>query len=234
MVLTKSKEYVQRFSMCDCITLHRKNLPNVYTAHGAGLELFLKRLWPGRKWYMPYVNKLDDETLRQLRPVAYTIPKNVDTFIWSTFHDGVSSYWDLGDGVRYAYRSRGSKLKKLGIAKHVPAPPESELRQQVIELDQKVTKMWGSDLVKILLLYDNSRCTREATKDRLDRFTAIAKEVLDWPVVQVQVTENDPPGPGQPGMTGTKWLGWDHYSKETSDKMCSDIIQIEQNARREV
>ena len=83
-----SLEYVERFSMCDCLTL---GMENTYTAMGAGLEVFLRKFSPGEKYVMPYAGKIPKDQEAQFRPVGYKIPKRIRTFLWSPFHDSTST-----------------------------------------------------------------------------------------------------------------------------------------------
>ena len=92
-----SLEYFKRFAICDCLTLY---MPNTYTAMRAGLELFLHKFKPNEKYVLPFANKLPEEISRKFRPLAYKVPKTIDTFMWSPFR----TYWSLQDRVRHAYR----------------------------------------------------------------------------------------------------------------------------------
>jgi len=215
-----SLEYIKYFCICDCITL---GMPEGYTAMGAGLELFLSKFQPGEKYIQPFALKIPKNKTGIFRPFAYKIPKKIDAFLWSPFHDALSTYWDLGDDCRHAYRFKGQLLKRLGLASKLKAPIIQGIRQQLRIMDKKVDRIWNSPK-KILVFYDHSRLKECPAKKKLNIFNKMASDILGWPVVQMKLTKYDAKGPSE---KYTKcWWGWEHYSKEAREVFYNEIKQI--------
>ncbi len=223
-----SLEHKKRFSMCDCISI---KMSDSYTAMGAGLELFLKKFNAGEKFVMPYASKLPTDQLKMMRPIAYKIPKQIDTFLWSPFHEATSQYYDLGDGIRYAFRLKGGFLVKFGVAKRIKRPTPKELDAQLVEMNEKIDRMWGPDVKKIMIHYETSRAIDGKLKKRLVDFTRRSNEILGWPGVQMKLSDYDVRGPRKNlGMdeNGIVWNGWEHYAPQAYDIMHAEIEQLEQ------
>jgi hypothetical protein len=193
---------------------------------GAGLELFLKKFVPGKKFTMPYADKLSPDQLKMMRPVAYKIPRKIDTFLWSPFHEATSQYYDLGDGVRYAFRLKGGFLVKFGVAKRIKRPNPKELENMLAEMDKRVNENWGSHVKKIMVRYECSRAQDRTIIKRLANFTRKAAHILGWPTVQMELTACDAKEPqnycGQ-DKNGIVWTGWEHYAKQSYDQLTSKI-----------
>ena len=218
-----SLEYMKRFSMCDCLTV---KMEDTYTAIGAGLECFLNKFIPGEKWIAPWANKLDEKQLKMMRPVGYKIPKKIDTFLWSPFHEATSTYWDLNDNIKHSLRLRGGFLEKFGVATRVQPPSLNNLLIQVKEMDSKVNEFWGPNVKKIMLYYDNSRAL---DKQILNKFRKEVEKILDWPIVKVTLTEFDAQNKETEDKdNGIIWNGWEHYSIQTYKNFYTKIQQVEE------
>lgn len=215
-----SLEYVKYFCICDCITL---GMPDGYTAMGAGLELFLEKFKPGEKYIQPYAMKVPAKNSGSLRPFAYKIPKKIDAFLWSPFHDALSTYWNLGDGCRHSYRFKGQILREKGLASKMKAPPLREIEQQIYQMDKKVDEIWNNPK-KILVLYDHSRFQNCPAKQRLIKFNQMAQRILKWPEAKMKLTQYDAKDKSE---KATKcWWGWEHYAKESRTKFYNEIKQL--------
>ena len=220
--------YKKRFSICDCITI--KTL-DCYTAMGAGLELFLNRFNAGEKFVMPYAKTLPPSQLKMMRPVAYKIPNKIDTFLWSPLHEATSGYYDLNDNIKYSFRLKGGYLVRFGVAKKIERPTDKELKEQIVEMDKKINQMWGPNVKKIMICYESSRAQDKIIERRLAEFTKTTKDLLKWPVVQMELTDLDVKEPRSfvgPDENGVIWNGWEHYSNKAYDIMNRKIQEIEE------
>ena len=217
---TSSLEYVKYFCICDCLTL---GMPEGYTAMGAGLELFINKFNPGEKYIQPFANKLPKGEEGKYRPLAYKIPKSIDAFIWSPFHDALSSHWDLGDGCRHAYRFKGELLRKLGLATRAKDPTIQETKKHILLMNEKIDKIWNVPK-KLLVFYEHSRVKNVQIRKELDRYNNMASKLLDWPVLQVELSDTDAKDASEKDIK--KWWGWEHYSKETYLNIYNEIKRI--------
>ena len=215
-----SLEYIKYFCICDCITL---GMPEGYTAMGAGLELFLDKFQPGKKYIQPFAMKLPKDKMKHFRPFAYKVPKKIDAFLWSPFHDALSSYWDLGDDCRHSYRFKGQLLKQLDLAKRLKAPSLETIKKHLRLMDKKVNKIWDNPK-KILVFYDHSRLRDGPAKNKLKTFNKMAKNILKWPIAQMELTEYDAKDKSEKDIKS--WWGWEHYSRESRDLLYSKIKQL--------
>lgn len=220
-----SLEYFKRFAVCDCLSLY---MPGTYTAMGAGLELFLHKFKPGEKYVLPFANKIPDSINKKFRPLAYKVPTKTDTFMWSPFHDALSTFWGLGDGVRHAYRFKGQLLRDLKVARQLKRPNLIIVRKHIEQMDKKVSRIWP-EAKKILVFYDDSRLISCPAKKRLRQYRKVAKKTLDWPIVKVELTEGDPQNKADEQNKKNLWLGWEHYCPETRELFYKNIREVEAN-----
>lgn len=221
-----SLEYMKRFSLCDCITIP---IPDTYTAMGAGLELFLEKFVPGERFIMPYAQVLPEDKLKKMRPIAYKTPKKIDTFLWSPFHEATSQYYSMGDEIKYAFRLKGGFLVNWKAARRVQPPTKTELLEQVRRMDKKVSRIWP-DAKKIMIMYERSRMIDKSQGKRLNEFTKESLNILNWPVVKMELTEYDSLRPRKKigiDENGIVWNGWEHYSKEAYKRLTNKIIKEE-------
>lgn len=220
-----SLDYMKRFSMCDCLTI---KMDDTYTAIGAGIDCFINNFVPGEKWIAPFAQKLDEKQLKMMRPVGYKIPKKIDTFFWSPFHEATSTYWDLGDETIYSFRLRGGFLEKFGVATREKRPSMKYLLDKVVEMDKKVNEMWGPNVKKIMLFYDHSRMLDQQIRKRLEKFNEESSKILQWPTLKIELTDVDPSCKEEANTNGKAgWSGWEHYNRDTYKQFYKQIEQLE-------
>jgi len=216
-VQNSSLEYMKRYSLCDCVTL---GFPETYNAMGLGLDVFNSKIEAGKKYIMPYANKVSEEDIRILRPVGYKTPKEIETFLWSPFHDSTSTFYDLGDDVIHSFRFKGQWLRKYSFVKQRSEPLFTEVIRSIKTMKTKIYNMWGSDVNCMLLFYDNSRLNNKTVKKRMERYNEISLEVLhDWHELKVELTEEDKEG-----------KEWEHYKRPARMNLLDQIKKIEDNA----
>jgi hypothetical protein len=201
-------------------------MPDSYTAMGAGLELFIDKFKPGKKYIQPFAMKLPKDKVGHFRPFAYKVPKRIDAFLWSPFHDALSSYWDLGDDCRHAYRFKGQLLEDRGLATRLGAPSIKKIKEHIVVMDEKVDKIWRKPK-KILVFYEHSRLREGPAKKKLRMFNKMAKDILGWPVVQMHLTRYDAKDAKDKSENSTKcWWGWEHYAQESRALMYNKIKKL--------
>ena len=221
-----SLDHIKRYSLCDCLTLFFKN---TYTAMGCGTNVFNEKLHPGQKYVMPFANKLPDEKLRKLRPVAYKTPQTIESFLWSPFHDSTSWFYDLGDDIPHAFRFRGLLLDKYGcVEEKINRPQFPEIRKTITTMRDKVEEIWP-DANKILIFYDYSRFHNKEAKQRMDHYRRISLDVLkDWHHLKVELTDEDAMGK-EDSSEIRRWNGWEHYAPKTREILLNQIREIERS-----
>lgn len=165
-----STDYIKRFSICACLTLF---MEDTYAAMGMGTDLFNKKAVAGQRLVMPGI----DHWPKEHGPKVYKIPKKIDTFMYSPFVESTAGFFDMGDGVRQAFRLRGPKLLALGLAKQIPRPSLEQWAKDMQAMDKKISEMWP-DATKILIFYDHSRIRSEATRNMLERWNQTALDAV--------------------------------------------------------
>jgi len=215
-----SLEYVKYYCLCDCITL---NMSESYTAMGAGLELFLDKFQPGEKYIQPFAMKLETGKTGNFRPLAFKTPKRIDVFLWSPFHEALSTYWDVGDDCRHSYRFKGQLLRDLRLAKKIEDPTVKEFKQQLRLMEKKVNRIWDRPQ-KILIFYEHSRLREGPAREKLELYNRLSQKILKWPVVQMKLTQYD--GKDKTDKPEKCWWGWEHYAKETRKLFFNEIKQL--------
>lgn len=204
--MPSSLEYVKRFSMCNCLTI---SMPDTYTAHAMTVDFFLKRASPGRKIVVDVADERPDDEAR-----AFKIPRRVDTFLFSPFNEAFHDAYEI-NGVRYT--CVGDELGK--VLKPLPARPLPEFGTSLLEMDARVTTMWG-DVLKILVLYD-SDAADDQIKARLVDHDDAAVEALGWPVLRVlqEIT-------GRYADRANRGL-WYHYTDATKVNVLRTVESME-------
>lgn len=196
------------FSMCNCLTV---KFPGVYTAHVMTMDLFLKKVTPGARVSMPYTDLWPASYIR-----VFKIPQAVDVFLFSPFNEAFNpSYKFANDEARYTMGQADGLEKLKALATEIPRLSPEEFGVSLQEVDKKVTSIWGEEVKKILVFYDNSRAEPDV-KQRVIMYDRAVEKAVPWPIAQMEDRQSDRP----------KWC---HYRDSARHELYKKIMAIVNN-----
>lgn len=200
--------YVKRFSMCNCLTIH---FPDTYTAHAMTMDVFLKHANPGVRIPLPHADMWPSGYVR-----VFKIPVKIDTFLFSPFNESYHPNFMFDDfRVTIGPHEEAKVLKK--IARPIERLSTREFSYKMNLVNEKVSSMWGKDITKILIIYDNRNLTNEEDLKRVIEYDDLAVKVFDkWPVIRIH----------DPFQSKPMWC---HYSEDALRSTYNKIIEIEKS-----
>lgn len=145
---------------------------------------------------------------------AFKIPKKIDTFLFSPFNESYHPSYMFDDfKVTIGPHEGAIKLKK--IADPIGRLSLNEFANQMSETEKKAISMWGKNINKILILYDNRNLKNPEDNQRVFACDELSKIVFShWHLIQV----NDP-------MQSDP--SWCHYTEPAIRSVYKQITEIE-------
>jgi len=210
MAVAGGIDYIRRFSMCNCATIPWSD---TYNAHAMTMDFFLEKAEPGIRVPVPHQDLWGEGYVR-----VFKIPTAIHTFLFSPFNEGCFRGYILEDGTRYALGPDIDLLALKKYGKEVPRFTPIEFTDKLQKVSDKVTKMWGPNVLKIIILYDLSRAVRMESVETYTRMQsyhdAITAEFKSWPIVQIS----------EPCSTCPHWF---HYSDNERIRISNAVANIE-------
>lgn len=223
-MLHRTLEYsVKRYGLgTDCALL---SMPDCYSSYLMSFNNFLRHVTTqGEILLSPWAQGPVRDSIERIRDgnvdwshevTAFKVPTGVETFIISVFNEANVPKMRYGNDVFSCWPASQVRmaLEDLGVAWEEPALSAEALGTALHDIGTKSEEIWPRAL-RIILQYDHKMAPRSKQK-KLKEFEQIAREVLGWPVVQID-SGNDEKGDV-----------WCHYHEDTRRAAWKKIEQLE-------
>lgn len=188
--------------------------PETYTAHAMTMDMFMKKAAPGARIPAMHTDMWPSGYVR-----VFKIPKKIDTFLFSPFNESYHPNFVFADGIRYTIGPHEGAVQLKKIAKPIERLSPDEFSKSMLAMEKKVIEMWGSNTLRILVIYDNTKLADVADKNRVIAYDNRALHTLcHWPMVQMS----------DPFQSKPMWC---HYSDKSLAIVLNKILEIENKSK---